>query len=533
MATIIHCPYCGKLTDPKLENCPHCGGFLQRQPPRAPGVRPAGRSTAQVCPNCHALVQDGDIVCVACGTNLLTGQKIVEEQAAAAAPSRARPAWLIGGVVVLVLVVIGLAYAGVALMRDPVQQAVKAAATGDYLQGSNLLSQYLERRPNDARAHFELGKMQWRMNQFGAAAASFREAFERDPRNREAGLLAVAGLASSGATARTEQIAVLRRLAETYPEDPEVLYLLALNLGAEGQVAEQVALLRKVTELGDTKPGTRMGLAIALGLQGDYPAAEQALAGAGALAPDEPDIAAARGFLASLEGNLDAARDQLSAAVQGAASVQREATTRLGIILVGQGRFQEAEPYLAKASADRGNTTAMFYHAVCLNALGNLPQARAEFDEVARQAGPLAVQATIRAADLRIAEGRLQEALDALNKLNAAGQAPSAALFVVRARAAMHSGEDDKARDALKRALELDAQYAPAHLENGLLLIKQQFFAEGLKELEQYLALIGPDGGPDARAEEIQALVVQLRQAAGQERPGETAAVPAAGRTSS
>jgi len=65
-----NCPYCGKLTDPNLDNCVHCGGFMKKQDAGKP--MPKSEATSQTCPSCRALVREGDIICVACGTNLLT-----------------------------------------------------------------------------------------------------------------------------------------------------------------------------------------------------------------------------------------------------------------------------------------------------------------------------------------------------------------------------------------------------------------------------------------------------------------------------
>ncbi|HPO17047.1 MAG TPA: zinc ribbon domain-containing protein, partial [Candidatus Hydrogenedentes bacterium] len=76
---MTNCPFCGKLTDPKLAACPHCGGPLRSKSSRLGGA--SGRSApAHQCPNCKSPVQEGDIICVRCGTNLLTGQKVAEEQ---------------------------------------------------------------------------------------------------------------------------------------------------------------------------------------------------------------------------------------------------------------------------------------------------------------------------------------------------------------------------------------------------------------------------------------------------------------------
>ena len=81
---MIKCPFCGGLADAASDNCIHCGGPLKSR-----AVQPgAGKTAAVLCPACGAGVGPGDIVCVKCGTNLLTGQKIADEKQKEAKPGR-------------------------------------------------------------------------------------------------------------------------------------------------------------------------------------------------------------------------------------------------------------------------------------------------------------------------------------------------------------------------------------------------------------------------------------------------------------
>lgn len=114
MAGMITCPTCGKLTDPRLDSCPHCGIRVQVNAAGTPTRAAAAQK--ETCPNCSALVQDGDIICVACGTNLLTGQKIVhEKKAAAPVAPKITPQILLVGLIVLLVIVVGVL--GLVLVR--------------------------------------------------------------------------------------------------------------------------------------------------------------------------------------------------------------------------------------------------------------------------------------------------------------------------------------------------------------------------------------------------------------------------------
>ena len=72
-------------------------------------------------------------------------------------------------------------------------------------------------------------------------------------------------------------------------------------------------------------------------------------------------------------------------------------------------------------------------------------------------------------------------------------------------------GDVEGARAAFRKAIQSDAAYAPAHLENGLLLVQRQDIAEGVRELERYIAAVDATD-PDAGVPQVQALIDQLQR---------------------
>jgi len=510
---MINCPYCGKLTDPKLESCPHCGGYVQKAPGQPQAV--VG-GVKQTCPNCHALVQDGDIICVACGTNLLTGQKIADEKKEKAAAARSKaPLMVVGAAVLSVLVLIGAIYAFYAFTRDPVDQATQMALAGNLLEAGEVLDVHLEKHPDDARAQFVLGKIRWKMGQSPRAADAFEEALNLDRQNAQAGVLAVLSLAAAGDQSRAKQIAILRQVTDQHPGNLEAWHLLALELGAENQIEAQIEALEKVIGLtASPTAATRQSLGIALALQGNYAAAQSELNSAMAQAERQADVAAALGLAANLGGSADEAEALLRGALDGGTSIREQALTRLGMLLIGQGNFSEAQGLLTQAAAaNRKNTTAQFFYAVCLQASGLMLEALNEFETVAQAEGPFAVQASVRVADIMLGQGDPEKARSAVERAEQAGGS-SAALRTTRGRVMVALGQDNSAREAYQRAMAADPAYAPAHLEAGLLSIKQQRFAEGVAELDKYLTLLGPDA-QRPEFEGVRTLVSQLKQATG------------------
>lgn len=110
------CTFCGQMFDydssseePKAE-CPHCGKSntvelagdpppeltIQHDSPTLAGVKP--------CPTCKAQIERDAVLCIHCGTNLATGQKVGEPSWLAA---HGRLVGLIGGALVIGAVAVG------------------------------------------------------------------------------------------------------------------------------------------------------------------------------------------------------------------------------------------------------------------------------------------------------------------------------------------------------------------------------------------------------------------------------------------
>jgi len=493
---------------------------MRKQPtPQQQQRAGAGRSQPQTCPNCHALVQDGDIICVACGTNLLTGQKVAREQqeSVAVAPSLGlgRTVWIVVGVVLAVFVIVAIVLAFHLLSKDPLKKAEELAAAGNYLEAADVLKDYLEQYSGDAQAHFALGRIYVKMDRFSDAAGSYEKASELDPANLEAAMNAVAGLAASpGPGAVDRQVAVLNRVVGEFPDNARAWYLLALGLGRQGDFANQINALRKVAGAGTPYAGKMsQSLGIAMALRGDYENAGRELALAAQQQSNNADALAAGGLVANLRDQPEEAEEKLRAALEKGTTIGNEALVRLALMLVAQGRFDAADEYLVRAMAEEtDNPLARFCHALCLQAKGMTSEAVPEYEAVAEAGGPLAPQALVHVAALYLAQENTVGARSAIERAVEAGNnKPTAATHTLQGRILASEDEEDRAREAFRKALRMNSDYAPAHLENGLLYIKQGVFEEGIEELERYLALVGPDV-EGTEAVEIEALVGQLKE---------------------
>lgn len=510
MASMINCPYCGKLTDPQLDNCPHCGGMLQKSAPRAEASRGRGRQT---CPSCRALVQEGDIICVACGTNLLTGQRIGTE----VTPKKDRTPWVIGGVVAAGTIVVVAVLAIYVLTKNPLKQALALMEDRQYSEARNILDSHVRGNPEDERALYAQGRARWHGDLFAEAADAFERVVRLNPARTDAARWAVVCLASSRVPdAVGRQVEMLKRWVEADPGDAQAWYLLGLAYASQRNVAQQVAATEKAVALEPSNRWARWSLAIGLALESQYADAERELAAIEDVS-DWSSALAAQGFIADMKGAPQQALEKLAESMQDQGlSVRWEVLMQTGKLLAEAGRFGEAEIYLREASASRrGNETARFLYGVCLEAQGSTQEARSEFEALANEKGPLAADAAVQAAHAHLLLGDDAGAQGAIEQAGTLG-ADNAAYYTVRGRVSVARGDNAGARDAFKRAFMKDPDYAPAYLEDGLLHIKREALGDGLRQLERYLELIGGPDSRDAQSFQIQTLIEQLRQTTGQ-----------------
>jgi tetratricopeptide (TPR) repeat protein len=565
---MIHCPFCGKLTDPKLENCVHCGGLLSKaarppaeeetpeeqaaraeeseaqagaeergaepsaQPEHGPNieadlVKPSGppkpsasvkpSASANTCPNCGAHVQSGDIICVSCGTNLLTGQRIApgEERRAEAPPPRTSDKWkwgrvaaAIGGVLLLLLILAGLFFA----LRNPVDRALRMAERGRPTEAQNILIDHLQNDPDDGRAHFALAQLYQSGNEYEEAADAFESAARLMPGDERAALLSAINYARTGGEEnRRKAEAVLERLTEEAPDSSRAWLLLAEMRAALDKPAEQAAALERALELNPDDAEARLSLGVAFALAERYTEARQALARAEEQGAPADLLAAAEGLVYALSGEAEPALERLETAAQSAELLQNEALTQMGLLMLQQSRFNAAESVLQQ-SVDSGQAqdAGRFFHALALRAEGLTQEALPELELIMEGAGDYAAPAAVQTARIFLDLDQPANAQDALTRAQELG-ADSAMYYTIQGRLYARQDNVNDARDAFDRALRADPTYAPARLEMGLLYVRRGQTPQGIQELQEYLRLVNPEL-PDTRIAEVEALIEQLQK---------------------
>ncbi len=519
MANTINCPVCGKLTDSRLDSCPHCGAYLKSRRQRHQAQATAQKKT---CPRCASAVQPGDIICVACGTNLLTGQKIVDE-AKLRQRRRTLPAgWLIGiaAAAALVLVIIGLWY--YAATGDPRSRAKRLVAQGRPVEAQGVLEEYIARVPNDAPAILDLARLHWNAEDFAKAAQAFSKAASLDPSNVEAAEFAARAAARSGKSSPREMADLLLRTVALKPDDAALWYTLALARGAAGDLPGEIEALERVVALRATDDSAHWSLGVAHALNGNPVLASTEFLTV-ASGPRKAEALAGLGFVALLQGNADDAPRRLKEAVDaGPLESAGQAYVALGRMLLAQGAFTDAQVNLEEAlAAQPDNRQARFLRGLCLQARGRNQEALPDFETLAGSPGEFAADAAIQAANIHLAANAPDKARRALDPL-ARGGGKTAAFFTAQGRIALATDDNEGAFQSFDTAVRADPTYASAYLERGLLHIRREAIGPGLADLDQYLKLVG-DAGAGTRVEEVRGLADQLRQAASSG-PGKTAA---------
>ncbi len=511
MANTINCPVCGKLTDSRLDSCPHCGAYLKSRKPKQSGA--SGAKPRKACPRCGSGVQEGDIICVSCGTNLLTGQRIVDEKALQRRRQSLPTGWLAGaGAAALIAIVLGTLWI-YAISQDPLSKARRLADEGQILQALDILQDYVGSAPTDGPKVLELARLQWRAQQYDKAAQTFAKASSLDPGNAEAAIFAARAAARSGSASPRQLADLLERAVGLEQDDAGLWYTLALARGTSGDLPGAIEALDRVVSLNATDDSAHLSLGIASALAKDSARASTEFMTVGD-GPRKAEAQAGLGFVSLIEGNADEAARRLSDAVQARdLPAAADAYLALGQMHLDRGEFADAQVALEGALAtQQDNREAHFLLGLCLRARGHMQEALPEFEGLMNTPGAFTGEASVQAADIHLSMSAPDRARRALEASARAG-VRSAAYFTVQGRIALASDDEETAMQAFENAVGADAKFAGAYLERGLLNVRREALGPGLADLDQYLKLVG-DRGEGTRVEEVRALADQLRQAA-------------------
>ncbi|HQL93696.1 MAG TPA: tetratricopeptide repeat protein [Candidatus Hydrogenedentes bacterium] len=511
MAETTSCPFCGKEAPAGNRNCPHCGGPLKE------GV--VAPSSGKRCPTCRAEVQAGDIICVACGTNLLTGQRVAapggknEAKAGGVSfPVKAVLKWLFvgGGVTALAAgLVVGAAF----LFGDPLDKARSLAAAGNIPEALATAQKAVESRPNNRDARILLGKLLMQAGQPARAADAFEAALKLDVKDPAPGYLAVVAAAKTGGDeGLRRQISTLRELVRLHPGEQKAWRLLVTALGAAHEHKEQAAAIFDAGSAG-MATGISLGVlpGMARALARELPEAEKSLRELAAAAPDNGDAQAALGLVLSLQGQGEQAAEALQASLDKNPSAPGRVRFLLALHRLRDGAYEQALSLLRQARKDLPEDARIsFFFALALQQAGLNDEALVEFERVSSGSGPHAAEAAVQMAVLLLKMDNVDRAAAAMRRASELGLV-SARMMTIQGLVHARQENPGEAENAYRRAIQAEPDYAAAHLELGLLQVGRNALAEGIAELERFLELRRASGSGE-NVNEIEVLVSQLKQ---------------------
>lgn len=494
------------------------------QPRGSAGASRMGAAPQQKCPRCGAAVHEGEIICVRCGTNLLTGQKIAEESKTT--PLRERRRWPLFVGLLLAAVVIGvLAWLLPDLLKSPVQKARELAQDGKKIEAAKILEQHLANHRDDAEALRLSGALHWEAQEYTEAATAFEDAFRADPKTIESVWAAIAALEKKpGDASRDRQARLVKALIEQHPDNADGWYLAALFQAESGELDSAIESLRTVLASNPDHKEARVQLGIALARKGAFEEAAAEFDAVQAQNAASPDVLLALAALDSLRGDEEQAMLRLNQAAESGQPLDDVSRIRVALSRMDEGDYAKAEELLRPAVQEvrRENEQAALFHGLCLNAIGQTAEATSRLMRVVDLGGQYSQEAATTLAAILLAQNNVSRARDLINTAvsidrnagtpNTPARRRAAAMtHTVEGRIFIAENQKDDALTAFQRAVEIDPDYGGAALELGLQYVQSGALAQGVGELNRYIGLAGARGDH----KDIEMLIEQLQQAAG------------------
>jgi len=496
---MVLCPYCEKPINEDATQCPHCGA-----PIKLATITTQSKTTAAsqgICPNCKSPVNKTDIICIYCGTNLLTGSKIVQEQPRErrfVLPSFGKKYLIYGLLVILILVVVGVGI--VYFTYDPISSAISLSQTNP-LGAIDILQKYIEKKPQNPRAHFILAKLHLKNNQFDEALVEFDKTIEIDNKNTDAIWLAL--YATTKKNSKEQQSKYLKKLSELYPErnDLKMLSLLGESNTSNTQNDEQ--LLSLATGLKSNKESV-IALLIShgnydavLNLVDDENITPKTAALLLLLTEFRNDEKNRQKYLSLMESNIQGLND--SEKIFFACQIFKSGDTNKTLQILQTLKSKEKLP-----------TAFSYLYALSLLHSGLTTEAIIELEKIKNTEGNYSIDATLDLALIYYQQDNIGKATELIQTIKNKGQ-QNPRSYLVEGRIALSNNDMNTAQQCFANAIQKDPNYAPAYLENGLLYIRRNVLSEGLNNLKTYVQIV-KKVMPNYSTAEIEVLMEQIEQ---------------------
>jgi tetratricopeptide (TPR) repeat protein len=462
---------------------------------------------------------ENDYVCPTCGINLFTGKPIAEEaqrQVGTGTPNTL--SWLAGVGLAALVVVILIGVMIYAANSDPLAKARQEIEELNFVEAQDILRALVEREPEHEEARFEYGKLFFRADQFRAASEQFEKAHSINQGNADYALWAAVSIyMDQGIQSIGKQSRLLENAVQFNSDNELVWYLLAMSRAAKdpSDYEGQIAALKQVAALSDENDASNWGMGLGYGLQGRYFEATRALEAVSG-SQRASDMNGVLGMIALQQGDQTKGLNELRNAIDNheGGNIRGHVLTKLAQLYLQNRQYRDAERHLTQAlELNRNNMEIQYLLGLSLHAQGLANQAIGKYERVMNDKGPYAADSAVQLASLYLGLGDFGKAESAL-RVASGLQVSSPAYYTMNGRILASVQDEQGAFRELNKAIQVDARYAPAFLERGLLYVQANKIPRGIGDLEQYLKLLGSDTR-GTRAADIRALVNQLRRTIG------------------
>ena len=450
------------------------------------------------CPRCGTQVSSGDVICVACGTNLLTGKRVTLGPSSATGTGSAPPApvernwrrWLaVGGIIaasliVVVAIVLALYYL---VFQDFVGQGRRQYAEGQYAEAAESLQKAVSRNQKPALAHYYLGLVYTAQGKTQAATDEFSQSVEIDPSNVTARLLLAISYALLAPPRYANEIEQLEAVLERQPGNTDASLLLGLAYSVTGRIDEAVSKLEGAVANQPSSDAAHYLLAVTYARQGRYEAALREADRALSINPSLGDAHFLQGLSLNAEGNLTGTLQAMKVALENNTQFRRGTRYFLGLTLLSTKRYDDAIrefEYANRLSPDDHATEYLL--GIACRMAGRLDEALRHLNRVIEIDRGFTSKAHVQTAIVYIARDDLQQARTALERAleidsNNAEAASRLALLYDR------MGRDLDAIRYFKIAINKEPDNPSHRLALGSFYAKRNQTAEAIRELKTYL----------------------------------------------
>jgi len=503
---------CGGPIKAGTQRCPNCNAALGTSTSFDAGAYQGLRISK--CPRCGAKAQQGDVICVACGTNLLTGKRVTVSSASSEIRtgtgltwSDVKP-WIIAGSGVVITAVV-LVLLLVFVFRDYTGHGKKLLSENMYEEASDTLRTAIERDDSDFEAHFYMGVAQSIMGNHGEALNAFERATELNGSSLEAHLLlALTYGVQRNYERELDELELVIGLDENHAD---ALFLAGLAYGLVGDRALEISHLQRSAQLRPNDASILYHLGIAYSRQEMYEDSVRAFQNALAIKPNSPDTLLALGISYEVGGALQRALTHLQDALSGRTQFSYNAHFHLGLALTATNRWQEARDQFSQAAELRRNDPASRYFlGVAELTLDNLDAASSAFTYVAQLGNPeYGPHAHMQLGIVKFRQGDTTSAENEL-RLAAAAQPTTVAANIQLGKVFKQAGRHTSAIRAFRTAIDAAPNNPAPHLALAVFYVEQKNTDYAVREFQRYLEL-APLGD---ESESVRKIVAQLQQSA-------------------